>query len=431
MQKIACTLLALVLMLIPMLDASAQPGPPTSAPRPGREVPVTQFDAIGDGRTLNTKFIQAAIDDTAANGGGTAVVPSGVFLSGAIFLKPGVNLRLERGAVLKGSTDINDYPKMLTRIEGHFEPWRAALVNADRVDHLRITGEGMLDGSGQPFWELFWKRIKEDPKTTNLSVERPRLCFIQNSKDVTISGIHFKDSGFWNLHIYRCSEVTVEDSRFEVPRDVKAPSTDGTDIDSCQNVTIRRCVYCVDDDAVCIKGSKGPFALDDKDSPPVEHIRVIDCTFETGHGAVTLGSEATVIRDVIVEGCKVTGAIPLVRLKLRPDTPQLYEDIHYRNITLAGSGAIFQVQPWKQYFNLQGQPPPKSIVRNVTLSNIKGSFGSLGTISGNPETEISGISVENVDVTLKKADLKLGTVKDLMFNKVIVNGEAYVPPTVR
>ena len=76
---------------------------------------------------------------------------------------------------------------------------------------------------------------------------------------------------------------------------VKCPSTDGTDVDSCQNVTIRGCTYRVDDDCVCLKGSKGPFALDDKDSPPVEHIRVENCTFERGHGVVTLGSEATIV----------------------------------------------------------------------------------------------------------------------------------------
>ena len=83
------------------------------------------------------------------------LIPQGVFLSGAIFLKPGVNLHLDQGAVLKGSTDKKDYPKALTRIEGHFEPWLPALVNANECDRLRITGPGTLDGSGAPFWEEF------------------------------------------------------------------------------------------------------------------------------------------------------------------------------------------------------------------------------------------------------------------------------------
>ncbi|MFL6332456.1 MAG: glycoside hydrolase family 28 protein [Pyrinomonadaceae bacterium] len=387
---------------------------------------VAKAGAVGDGTTLNTERIQSAIDQLASKGGGTLVIPKGVFLSGAIFLKPGVNLHLDEGAVLKGSTDRKDYPKMRTRIEGHFEEWLPALVNADGADHLRIDGSGTLDGSGAPFWEDFWARRKENPKTTNLDVERPRLALIQNSEDVRISGLTFKNSAFWNLHLYRCRKVVVEHVRFEVADGVRAPSTDGTDIDSCQNVTIRHCTYRVDDDCIALKGSKGPLALGDKDSPPVEHIRVIDCTFERGHGVVTLGSEATIVRDVLVEKSRVVGPINLVRLKLRPDTPQRYEDIHYRDITLDSTGTILQVQPWTQFFDLKGQPPPKSVVRNVTLSNVRGSYGSFGTLQGNPgQTEISGITLENIDVQLKNEKLNAVDVKDLKVRKVTVNGKPY------
>lgn len=388
---------------------------------------VAEFGAVGDGKTLNTVSIQSAIDQLAAKGGGTLVIPKGVFLTGAIFLKPGVNLHLEEGAVLKGSTDRKDYPKMKTRIEGHFEEWLPALVNADRADHLRITGSGTLDGNGAPFWEDFWARRKENPKTTNLDVERPRLALVQNSEDVRISGVTFKDSGFWNLHLYRCKNVLVENVRFQVPDGVRCPSTDGTDIDSCQDITIRGCTYRVDDDCIALKGSKGPFAMGDKDSPPVEHIRVENCTFERGHGVVTLGSEATVVRDVVVENIKVTGPNNLVRLKLRPDTPQHYEDIHYRGVTLDNAGgAIMAVLPWMQYFDLKGQPPPQSVVRNVTLTNVRGTYGSFGTLQGNPgQTEIGDITLKNIDVQLKNENLKAVDVKNLKLEKVNVNGKPF------
>ncbi len=62
-------------------------------------------------------------------------------------------------------------------------------------------------------------------------------------------------------------------------------------------MTVKGCSFSVGDDCVCLKGSKGPFAMQDKDSPPTEHIRVTNCTFKAGHGSVTLGSEATVIRE--------------------------------------------------------------------------------------------------------------------------------------
>lgn len=393
-----------------------------------RKVDVTKFGAVADGATLNTRALQTVIDDCAKSGGCTLVFPKGVFLTGAIFLKNGVNLYFEEGAVIKGSTNRKDYPKMKTRVEGHFPEWLPAVINADKVDNLKITGAGVLDGNGAPFWEDFWARRRENPKTTNLDVERPRLMLIQNSKNVKISGVKFKDSGFWNLHIYNCQNVIVENSRFEIPEGVRAPSTDGIDIDSSRNVTVRGCTFRVDDDSVCLKGSKGPFAMDDKLSPPVENIRIVDCLFERGHGVVTLGSEATIVRNVIVENIKVVGPISLVRLKLRPDTPQRYENIHYRNITLENSegGALLQVRPWSQFFDLKGQPPPQSFVKNITLENVKGVYGAFGEIQGNPnQTEIDGITLKNIDVQLKNADLKTVNVKNLQIKNVKVNGNPY------
>jgi polygalacturonase len=390
-----------------------------------KKIDVTKIGAVGDAATLNTGVLQKAIDDCSGTGGCTLVFPKGVFMTGAIFLKKGVNLHLEQGAVVKGSTDRKDYPKMKTRIEGHFPEWLPALINADKADHLRISGSGTFDGNGAPFWEDFWARRRANPATTNLDVERPRLMLIQNSRDVKISGVTFKDSGFWNLHIYRCQKVTVENSRFEVPIGIRAPSSDGIDIDSSQDVTIRGCSFRVDDDAVCLKGSKGPFAMDDRNSPPVERIRVTDCVFERGHGVVTLGSEATIVRDVVVEKIKVVGPIALIRLKLRPDTPQLYENIHYRDVTLENAGgALVEVRPWRQFFDLKGQPPPKSTVRNITLSDVKGSYGSLGEIQGNPgQTEISDITLKNIDVQVKNGNLKAVDVKNLKIKNVKVNGK--------
>jgi alpha-L-rhamnosidase len=394
-------------------------------------VSIAQFGAVGDGKTLNTSAIQIGIDQLAKKGGGTLLIPKGVFQSGSIFLKPGVNLYLDEGAVLQGSTNIADYPKMKTRIEGHFEEWIPALVNADQCDHLRISGSGTLDGSGRVFYSAFLKARRADPKVTNLAVERPRLVLIQNSRDTAIRGITFKDSGFWNLHLYRCQNAIVEGVHFTVPDGIRCPSTDGTDIDSCQYVTVRGCTYHVGDDCVCLKGSKGPFAMGDKDSLPVEHIRVQNCAFERGGGMVALGSEATVVRDVVAENCIVNGQVNLAVFKLRPDTPQHYEDIHYRNITLDSAGTILDMRPWRQFFDLQGQPPPKSIVTNVTLSNIKGRDGSLGIVQGNTgQTEISDIALQNIDLQLKDETLD-ADVKNFKVENVTINGKPFSLPGLK
>jgi len=133
-------------------------------------VSIATVGAVGDGVTLNTPAIQKAIDQLATNGGGTLVIPRGEFLTGAIFLKPGVNLHLDQGAVLKGSTNLENYPAMETRIEGHAQVWRPALVNAKNADHLRITGEGTIQGGGKPFWDAFWERRAADKLTQNVEV---------------------------------------------------------------------------------------------------------------------------------------------------------------------------------------------------------------------------------------------------------------------
>jgi polygalacturonase len=395
---------------------------------------IAERGAMGDGKTLNTQKIQVVIDECAQKGGGTIVVPKGVFVSGALFLKRGVNLELQEGAVLKGSTNINDYPKLNTRIEGHFEPWRVALINGDSLDHVRITGSGILDGSGEPFWKEFYARRDADNKTTNLNVERPRLTFIQHSKDVLISGITFLNSGFWNLHLYACQNVTVEYCRFHAPSGPKpyhqAPSSDGIDVDCSQGIFIRHSFFSVGDDCIALKGSKGPFAMQDQNSRPVENIEISDCIFEAGGGIVTFGSEATIVRNVTIQRC-TTLRPTVLRLKLRPDTPQQYENITMDDITLVDGGAIFKISPWTQYFDLKGQAPPKTVVRNIKISNVHGKGSSLGEITGHNQASISDILVENVDLDLKSTDFHLGNVQNLRFKNVKVNGKTMSAPETK
>jgi len=391
-----------------------------------RQLSITATGAVGDGATINTAAIQRAIDTLAGNGGGTLVIPQGKFLSGAIFLKPGVDLHLDQGAVLKGSTNILDYPEMETRIEGHSQVWIPALVNASNVDHLRITGEGMIAGGGQPFWDEFWKAREANKDVTNLAVKRPRNIFIQYSKDVQISGVSLRESGFWNIHLFRCKHVLVDKVDIRAPD--HSPSTDGIDVDSCQNVAIRNCYISVDDDNIGIKGNKGTSALDDKTFPPDEHIRISNCTFGLGNAALTLGSEATLVRDVIIENCKLTGTNKncVLKLKLRPDTEQHYENIVARNITVDNPTAeLVSIQPWLQFFDLQGKSAPSQSVANVTLENITGALDGFGRVDGPEKSTVKNLDFKNINITLKDPDVVIRNVMHLKFTNVKINGVAY------
>jgi len=402
---------------------------------------VTDFGAVADGSALNTAAIQSAIDAAARKGGGTVVIPAGVFRSGSLFLKSGVGLRLAAGAVLRGSENIADYPKQLTRIEGQFIPWRMALINAQELTGLRLSGPGKIDGRGPGFWAAFWQRRKEKADCTNLEVERPRLLFIDRCRDVRIDGLTLENAGFWNIHLYRCAKVLIEGVSISTPEGVRAPSTDGIDIDSSQKVTVRHCRIAVDDDCIALKGSKGPRADRDTDSPPVEDILVEQCEFGRGSGVLTCGSEATVVRRVVVRDCTVTGPATLLRLKLRPDTPQRYEDILIDRIRFSGGrGRLLEARPWRQFFDLQGLPPPRPrVVNNLTVRNLSGEYGAFGVLSGNPGDVLRNITLENIRLELKNARLELGPVEHLVMRNVVVNGkevtvadigksEATVPP---
>jgi alpha-L-rhamnosidase len=404
------------------------------------DLSITSAGAVGDGVTLNTASIQKTIDQVAANGGGTVVIPEGEFLSGAIFLKPGVNLQMDKGSILKGSTDIKNYPPMETRIEGHTQVWIPALLNASNVDHLRISGEGMIKGGGQPFWDAFWNSIARDkvPKnlgklgvkvspTKNLDVPRPRNIFIRDSKDVQISGIVLRQSGFWNLHLFRCSDVLIENMDIRTP--YHSPSTDGIDIDSCQNVTVSGCYISVDDDNVALKGNKGTSAWDDKTIPPDENICITNCTFGMGNSALTLGSEATLVRNVIIENCKLvtdgTNVNCVLKLKLRTDTEQHYENITARNITVDNPHAqMVSIQGWSQYFDLKGKPAPSQLATNITLENISGTLREFGTVDGPKKSTVTGLTFKDINLTLTTPDVTIKGVKNLKMENVNIKAAA-------
>jgi polygalacturonase len=389
----------------------------------GKRFDIALHGAVADGTTVNTKSIQSAIDQCAAEGGGTLVVPKGVFVTGSIILKPKVNVEVLEGGVLKGSTDAADYPMATRRIAGAVEPHRLAMINAEKCDGLRITGPGTLDGNNPALFEqAAAAKFRADP----IQYKFPQLCFIKDSSNVTVSGVKFERSAFWNLHFYRCQEILVEKSSFRVDHRTRSPSSDGVDLDSCKKARIQGCLFDVEDDCIALKGTRGPDAHADRDSPPTENIHVSDCTFIRGHGGVSLGTEATIVRNVTIENCKATldRRAGMLRFKVRTDTPgQLYENIRMSNIEMVNSPGLI-VMTRLNHGTKQVVNEPHRVIRNLTIENVTGTCEQFGVLLGNEMTDVTDVNFKNIDVKVKTPGSGISSdVKNLKMENVRVNGE--------
>jgi polygalacturonase len=354
------------------------------------------------------------------------VVPHGTFLSGAIFFKPGTHLHVTEGGMLKGSDDIHNYPIQPSRMEGQNLDYFPALVNAYNVDGFTISGKGTIDGNGLKYWEAFWQRRKENPKCTNLEVSRPRLVFIWNCDNVQIQDIKLHNSGFWTTHLYQCDNVKILNAHIFAPKEpVPAPSSDAIDLDVCNNVLVKGCFMSVNDDAIAMKGGKGPWADQDPNNGANSNILIEDCEFGFCHSTFTCGSESVHTRNVLMRNCTVDGVSRVIFLKMRPDTPQKYEYITLENITGSARTGIY-IRPWRQFFDLQGrETPPVSTSENIVFRNIKLECKNLFEVGITEHDKLRNFTFENIDAKAEKAELDTTLFEGLVLKNVMVNGEAF------
>lgn len=395
----------------------------------GKRYKITDYGIKADGKLYTEKF-QALIDRVADAGGGVIVVPFGTYMTGALFFKPGVNLYIEKDGEIKGSDDISDYPVIETRIEGQTCRYFSALINADGVDGFTVCGEGALDGNGLRSWKAFWLRRTWNPDCTNKDEQRARLLYVSNSKDVTIAGITIRNSQFWSNHIYRCERVRFLNCTIESPsKPIEAPSTDALDIDVCKKVLVKGCHMSVNDDAVVLKGGKGPGCDKLPENGSSEEIIVEDCSFGFCHSCITMGSECIHGKNLIVRNCKSYGARDFLRFKMRPDTPQLYEDVRVENVENT-TYCFLDIKAWTQFFEGGKGIIPKALVRNVNISNCKGSCMKLFDVTLNDaQFEIMDFTTKNTDFSAADLGLSPELEKIVTFDGVTLTENPGCPAT--
>lgn len=400
---------------------------PTRIESLGKVYRITDYGVVNDSTILQTEKIQAIIDQAHQAGGGVIVIPQGTFLSGSLFFKPGTHLHLEEQATLKGSDDISHFPLLMTRMEGQTVKYFAALVNADGVDGFTISGKGTIDGNGLRYWRAFWLRRQFNPKCTNMDEMRPRLVYISNSNHVQLSGVRLQNSPFWTTHFYKCTYVKLLGLSITSPASpVKAPSTDAVDIDVCSNFLIKNCYMAVNDDAVALKGGKGPFADKDENNGENRNIIIEDCTYGFCHSALTCGSEAIHNYNILFRRSTVKDAHRLLQLKMRPDTPQHYEFIRLEDIS-GNTRSMLDVKPWTQFFDLKGEDGIRvSYANDITMRNVKLACATAFDVIESDQYQLSGFTFENLQVEAGKVSAE-GTemIRDLTLKNVTINNQPF------
>lgn len=384
------------------------------------------YGAVGDGATLATAAIQRAIDACAAAGGGLVSLSPGEYLSGALFVKSHVHLRIDKGATLLGVRDDSAYGVQPTRVAGIEMPWPAGLVNADDQEDVEISGDGSIDGQGDFWWAKYWELRKSyEPRgirwAADYDCRRVRLLVVMNSRDVTVAGLTLRRSGFWTVQITYSDRVTVDGIRIAdnaVVGGVKGPSTDGVDIDSSRRVLVQHCDIDNNDDDICLKAGRDSDGL--RVNRPTEYVVIRDNVCRRGGGVVSFGSETSGgIRQVVAYRNTGIGTSEGIRFKSSRTRGGSVEDILIRDLTLTGVPLPFTFNlDWNPQFSYARIPPGMKAVpphwvvlatpveppergyvdfRNITIASVTATGArQILTADGMAEKPIGAVRWENI-----------------------------------
>jgi polygalacturonase len=361
---------------------------------------VADFGAVPDGSKLCTDSFREVINACAAAGGGTVYIPSGMFLTGPIQLRSNVSLYLDTGARVIFSPNKDDYPLIDSRWEGVERQVYCPQIFGSGLENIAVVGQGVFDGQGDYWWNLFRDKKLEYP--------RPKLISFENCSNIKIEGITLLNSPSWTLNPIRCQNVTIHQVMIKNPAD--SPNTDGINPESCQNVHISNCHLDVGDDCITLKAGTEKIL----NKVPCENVTISNCTMIHGHGGVVIGSETSGdIRNVVISNCVFEGTDRGIRIKSRRGRGGVIEDVRANNLIMknvicpfalymfyeCGEGGTEKAVWDKEPYPVNKMTP---VYRRIHFSNITATdvSASAGFIYGLPEMPISDITFDNVFITM-------------------------------
>lgn len=394
---------------------------------------ITEYGAVGDSKTVNTAYIQAAID--ACTAGGAVYIPAGIYVSGALFLKSNMTLYLEKGAKLIGSNHTEDFPIMGYPYEGTDQLCYASLINTDSAPHKNITidGSGTIDANGKALFEA---------ELSDTHAKRGRAVCLRNTENVTIRGVTIRQSPAWCLHLIYCRNVLIDGVEIHSKYDengnkYEMHNCDGIDIDSCKNVKIVNSLIASQDDCIAVKSGKD--AEGRRVNIPSENITVQNCIFKSGFG-VAMGSEMSGgIENVFVRDCRFEDTYSIASVKTTRGRGSYIKNIHYENCTIVNNSTEYGDTRWfrgalyvdgfysHETFDLnaaaqidEGTPVIDGIFfRDISVRTIS---GNVIYIAGLPEMPIKNVTMENITAH-GKYGMKLYHIDGLVMKNITVTAD--------
>lgn len=412
---------------------------------------VNDYGAVSDGKALATGAIQKAIDECSKKGGGIVSFNPGEYLSGSIFLKSNVHLRIDKGVLIKGSQSFDDYPEIDTRIAGIEMKWPAALINIINQKNVEVSGAGKVNAQGKFCWDKYSRMRREyEPKglrwIVDYDAKRVRTFLVQSSEDITLKGLTFSNAGFWTVQLLYSKYITVDGITIRNNEDGHGPSTDGIDVDSSSWVLIENCDIDCNDDDFCLKAGRDWDGL--RVNRPTEYVVIRKCIARKGGGLLTLGSETSgSIRHVLATDVRAMGTGNGFQIKSAGTRGGLVEDIHFENVVMDSVGnAFLYTMNWNPSYSYsklpagynydsipehwrtllhQVEPPEKGVphFKDIFVSNVKVKYARKAmNANGYEKASLENFNFNDVEVNAANAgEINYG--KDWKLKNVIIKAK--------
>lgn len=420
---------------------------------------LAKYGAVADGQTLNTEVFRKAIDACAV-GGGTVLVPRGLWLTGPIVLKNNVNLHLATGALVQFTADRSQYPLVKTTWEGEDAIRSQAPISGVDLTNIAITGNGTFDGAGDAWRpvkksklnETQWKSLLESggvlndkkdywyPSASSLKGNlmaasgqkrsslnaaefddirdylRPNMLSLTRCKQILLEGFVIQNSPAWTIHPLLCENITLRNVTARNPW--YGQNTDALDLESCRNGIVEGCTFDVGDDGICIKSGRDEQGR--KRGVPTENFIIRDTKVYHAHGGFVIGSEMSGgARNLYVSNCTFIGTDVGLRFKTARGRGGVVENIFVDGVdmtNIAGEAILFDMYyAAKDPVPMAGESSAPPVIAAMPLNegtpqfktfrikNVTCKGANTGIlVRGLPEMSIKDISIENAVLESKK-----------------------------